>query len=162
MGKKPIGGIFSVGVEEPYRWKDSVQGEAEIRIWVADGVANGLRPWFTKFAGVLHDRRWLGRSRSSTAGTTAMSVPAQRGAAGPGRPGLLAADGLVLRRAAGSAEGRGSRSGWYQALVEARIPFEMVHDRLLDAEHIGPVPDADPAQHRRAVRSAVPAAPRVR
>jgi hypothetical protein len=26
--------------------------------------------------------------------------------------------------------------GFYQALVEARIPFEMVHDHLLDAEHI--------------------------
>src|SRR5436309_298412 len=25
--------------------------------------------------------------------------------------------------------------GWYQALIEARIPFELVHDRLLDAEH---------------------------
>jgi hypothetical protein len=27
--------------------------------------------------------------------------------------------------------------GYYQALIEARIPFEMVHDGLLDAEHIG-------------------------
>jgi hypothetical protein len=26
--------------------------------------------------------------------------------------------------------------GWYQALIEARVPFEMVHDRLLDAEHL--------------------------
>ena len=42
MGRKPIVGIFSVGLEEPYRWKDSVQSEAEIRLWVADGVANGL------------------------------------------------------------------------------------------------------------------------
>ena len=44
MGSKPVGGIFSVGVEEPYRWKDSVQSAEEIRLWVADGVAQGLRP----------------------------------------------------------------------------------------------------------------------
>ncbi|MGH7967434.1 MAG: twin-arginine translocation signal domain-containing protein, partial [Limisphaerales bacterium] len=59
MGRKPIVGIFSVGLEEPYRWKDSVQSAAEIQLWAADGVANGLRPWFTKFSGVLHDERWL-------------------------------------------------------------------------------------------------------
>ena len=59
MGNKPVGGIFSMGVEEAYRWKDSVQSEAEIRIWFADGVANGLRPWFTKFSGTLRDQRWL-------------------------------------------------------------------------------------------------------
>jgi len=59
IGMKPLGGIFSVGVEEPYRWKDSVQSEAEIRVWVAEGTANGMRPWFTKFSGVIYDRRWL-------------------------------------------------------------------------------------------------------
>jgi hypothetical protein len=59
MGRKPVGGIFSVGVEEPYRWKDSVQSDPEIQLWVAEGTANGARPWVTKFSGVLHDRRWL-------------------------------------------------------------------------------------------------------
>ncbi len=59
MGRKPIGGIWSVGVEEPYRWKDSVQNGPEIRLWMIDGIANGLRPWFTKFSGTLHDKRWL-------------------------------------------------------------------------------------------------------
>jgi len=68
LGRKPVVGIFSVGMEEPYRWKDSVQSEAEIRIWVADGIANGMRPWFTKFAGTLRDRRWLMSSRISTTG----------------------------------------------------------------------------------------------
>jgi Hypothetical glycosyl hydrolase 6 len=59
MGNKPIGGIFSVGVEEPYRWKDSVQSDAEIRVWAADGIAQGLRPWFTKFNAKPFDKRWM-------------------------------------------------------------------------------------------------------
>jgi hypothetical protein len=28
--------------------------------------------------------------------------------------------------------------GYYQALIEARVPFEMVHDQLLDAAHVDP------------------------
>jgi hypothetical protein len=32
----------------------------------------------------------------------------------------------------------GALDGWYQALVESRIPFEMAHDRLLDEEHLDP------------------------
>src|SRR5262245_29167899 len=59
LGAKPVGGIFSVGVEEQYRWKDSVQSEPEVRLWVAEGTANGMRPWFTKFSGELYDPRWL-------------------------------------------------------------------------------------------------------
>src|SRR6202044_2209044 len=59
MGQKPIIGLFGVGLEEPYRWKDSVQSDAEIRIWAIEGIANGMRPWFSKFSGTLHDRRWL-------------------------------------------------------------------------------------------------------
>ena len=39
MGNKAIVGIFSVGVETKYRWKDSVQNGNELRLWVADGIA---------------------------------------------------------------------------------------------------------------------------
>jgi len=59
FGRKPIGGIFSVGLEERYRWKDSVQSEPELRVWVADQIANGMRPWFTKFSGQVYDDRWM-------------------------------------------------------------------------------------------------------
>jgi hypothetical protein len=137
MGPKPVGGIFSVGVEEAYRWKDSVQGEAEIRIWVADGVANGLRPWFTKFSGTLYDRRWLpvvedlcrwhrrveGYLRHRTPMARVGLVYSQQTAWYYGGP-----------RARESVEDHAL--GWYQALVEARIPFEMVHDRLLDPDRV--------------------------
>ena len=99
LGRKPIVGIFSVGVEEPYRWKDSVQNAAEIRLWVADLVANGMRPWFTKFCGALHDERWLKPVEElyrRLAGWE--TLPAQRAAAGARRPRLLAADRVDRRR----------------------------------------------------------------
>src|SRR5208282_1725295 len=56
---KPVAGMFGVGLEEAYRWKDSVQTDAEIRIWALDSIANGTVPWFAKFSGALHDPRWL-------------------------------------------------------------------------------------------------------
>jgi len=133
MGRKPIIGIFSVGLEEPYRWKDSVQSEAEIRLWVADGVANGLRPWFTKFSGVLHDERWL-KPVEALYRRYAQWEKYLRNE----RP--LARVGLVYSQQTAWFCGTGAEDhalGWYQALVEARIPFEMVHDRLLDPAHLG-------------------------
>ena len=135
MGAKPIVGIFSVGLDDDHRWKDSVQSADEIRLWVADGIANGLRPWFTKFGGVIYDPRWLkpveeiyGWCRGAEAylrnerplARVAIVYSQQTAWFQSGKPG--APDPV-----------EGAALGWYQALVEARIPFEMVHDRLLDA-----------------------------
>ena len=133
MGRKPIVGIFSVGIEEPYRWKDSVQSEAEFRLWVADGVANDLRPWFTKFSGVLHDERWLKPVEELYLRYARWEQYLRNE-----RP--LARVGLVYSQQTACFHGRGVEDhtlGWYQSLIEARIPFEMVHDRLLDAAHVG-------------------------
>jgi hypothetical protein len=132
MGPKPIVGIFSVGVEEPYRWKDSVQSEAEIRLWVADGVANGLRPWFTKFSGVLHDERWL-KPVERIYQRLARWERYLRNEASLARVGLVYSQQTGWFRP-GAVEDH--ILGWYQALVESRIPFEMVHDRLLDTVHL--------------------------
>lgn len=43
-GSKPVVGLFSVGLEAPYRWKDSVQNPHEIRMWAVDGIAQGFPP----------------------------------------------------------------------------------------------------------------------
>jgi hypothetical protein len=132
MGRKPIVGIFSVGVEEPYRWKDSVQSEAEIRLWVADGVANGLRPWFTKFSGVLHDQRWLKPVEDLYRRYAGWEKYLRN-------EHPLARVGLVYSQQSAWFHGTSVEDytlGWYQALIEARIPFEMMHDRLLDEVHL--------------------------
>jgi Hypothetical glycosyl hydrolase 6/Beta-galactosidase trimerisation domain len=140
LGQKPVVGLFGVGVEEAYRWKDSVQSEAEIRLWVADLVANGMRPWFSKFAGALHDERWLKPVEELYLWCHAVERYLRNE-----RP--LARVGLVYsQQTAWFCGGDRPRErveepllGWYQALVEARIPFEMVHDQKLDAASLSPL-----------------------
>src|SRR5262245_790361 len=139
LGAKPIVGIFSVGLEEPYRWKDSVQSDAEIQLWVADGIANGLRPWFTKFSGVLHDRRWL-RAVEDIYKWHQRAEKYLRNETPVARVGMVySQQSNWFHSSTRSAERIEDHTlGFYHALIEARIPFEMVHDRLLDAEHIDP------------------------
>lgn len=132
MGDKAVIGLFGIGLEEQYRWKDSVTSNAEIRIWALAAVANGMRPWFTKFSGTLHDQRWLREIEEIYVWTEKnQHYLADR------RP--LARVGLVYSQQTAwyySAKVEDYALGWYQALVESRIPFEMVHDRLLNAEHL--------------------------
>jgi hypothetical protein len=137
MGAKPLAGLFSVGVEEPYRWKDSVQAGPEIRLWALDGIANGFRPWFAKFSGVLYDRRWLAtvedlyawhyrnerylRDRAPLARVAVVYSEQTRDFYGKDQAEARVDDHL---------------RGLYQALVEARIPFEMVNDARLEAAQV--------------------------
>lgn len=137
MGRRPIGGIFSVGLEEAYRWKDSVQSEPEIRVWVAEGTANGMRPWVTKFSGVLYDRRWMPMVERiyqwhyanerylrnvAPLARVALLHSEQTAAEHPGvRQGDRHEDHLL---------------GMYHALIESRMPFEMVHEAVLSPERL--------------------------
>ena len=139
FGRRGVAGIFSVGIEEPHRWKDSVQSEAELRLWAINGIANGLRPWYTKFAGYLHDRRWL--------------EPVQRlyewhhdNEAYLAHESSLARVAMVYSQQTALHYGRSHAYekleepalGFYQALIEARIPFDMVHDAKLDERALEP------------------------
>ncbi|MBK9389616.1 MAG: beta-galactosidase trimerization domain-containing protein [Bacteroidetes bacterium] len=138
IGMKPLGGIFSVGVEEQYRWKDSVQSEAEIRVWVAEGTANGMRPWFTKFSGVLYDKRWLDTVDKIYQGHF-KNEKYLRNTEPMARVGMVFSEqsrGSLNEKWQKKSEDHSS--GMYHALIEARIPFEMVNDRLLDPEHLKP------------------------
>jgi Hypothetical glycosyl hydrolase 6/Beta-galactosidase trimerisation domain len=137
LGNKAIAGITSVGVEEAYRWKDSVQSGDEIRLWLADGVAHNLRPWVVKFNAKPIDKRWLPvvekfygwhyrnqkylRNEKSLA-EVAIVYSQQTAAYYGGEQATAKVENHAL--------------GYYQALIEARVPFDMVHDLLLDADHV--------------------------
>jgi len=137
MGRRPIGGIFSVGLEEAYRWKDSVQSEPEIRLWVAEGTANGMRPWVTKFSGVLYDRRWLPvveriydwhyaherYLRNETPLARVALLHSEQTAAE--HPGMAQGD-----------RHEDHMLGMYHSLVESRIPFELVHEAFLTPDRL--------------------------
>ena len=137
LGNKPVGGIFSVGVAGGHRWKDSVQHEAELRLWVADGIANGLRPWFTKFSAGMHDDRWL-KVVKEIYQWHHQAEAYLRNEASLARVGLVYSQQTAAFYGGQQAREKVEASilGFYQALIEARIPFDMVHDELLDAEQI--------------------------
>jgi Hypothetical glycosyl hydrolase 6/Beta-galactosidase trimerisation domain len=138
MGDKAIGGIFNVGIVSPYRWLNSTKSPAETRLWVQDGMANGLRPWFNMVSGQLHDRRgqkviedlyvWHYQNEKYFRNTAPVArvgiVYSQQTAqfySGPHNLARLVEDPQL---------------GMYQALIDARIPFEMVHELNLDATNL--------------------------
>lgn len=136
IGMKPLGGIFSVGVEEQYRWKDSVQSEAEVKVWVAEGTANGMRPWFTKFSGVLYDRRWLD-TVDKIYQEHFRNERYLRNIAPMARVGMVFSEQEAVYGTRPWQQKSGDHAlGMYHALVESRIPFEMVNASLLDTDHL--------------------------
>lgn len=137
MGMKPLGGIFSVGIEEQYRWKDSVQNEAEVRVWVAEGTANNMRPWFVKFSGVLYDKRWLGTVERIYSWHYE-NEKYLRNTRSLARVAIVYSE--QTERSYGGKDwqthSNGHELGMYQALIEARVPFDMVNDRLLGSDQL--------------------------
>ena len=137
LGLKPLIGIFSVGVEEEFRWKDSVQSDAEIRIWVAEGTANGMRPCFVKFGGVIYDKRWMDAVATLYEGYH-RNETYLRNTASLSRIGVVYSE-QTEQNYGGKPWQQKSQDhldGMYHALVESRLPFDMVNDRLLEAKNL--------------------------
>ena len=133
MGSKPVGGIFSVGLENAYRWKDSVQDAPELRAFVADGIANGIRPWFAKFNAKVIDKRSIETGLKPTTGAGAIEKYL-RNTESLARVAMVYSQ-RTAQRYGGSAAAEKVENhtlGVYHALIEARVPFEMAHDELLE------------------------------
>ena len=137
LGMKPLIGIFSVGVEEEFRWKDSVQSDAEIRIWVAQGTANGMRPCFVKFGGVIYDKRWMDAVATLYQGYH-RNEKYLRNTASLARIGVVYSEQTDQNYGGKPWQQKSPDhlDGMYHALVESHLPFDMVNDRLLEPENL--------------------------
>ena len=139
MGMKPVINIFSVGPEEEFRWKDSVQSDAELKVWVAEGVANGMKPCFVKFGAYIYDKRWMDA-------VAEMYMKYYKGEKYLRNTASLARVAVVYSQQTDQKYGgkpwqenkRDHALGMYELLVEDRIPFDMVNDKLLDEDHLKP------------------------
>lgn len=131
MGDRPIGLVTSTSVEEKWRWKDSVQAPEEIRMWMIDGMAHGLRPWFTKFNGKVHDARWL-PPISETFQLHARLEP-DLAPLHPTAEIALLDPSTTLRswHSDDRDDAEGHELGFYHALIEARVPFDLLSDLVM-------------------------------
>jgi len=134
MGRKPVFAGVNVGIcGEKYRWMDSTKSQAELTLWLAEAVANGMVPRYTKHSSVVYNDRWV-KPVEKFFDWLYRSESYLRNIA------PVAEVGLVISQQTGRYYGKGKGqnkvedpiNGWYQALVESRVPFEMIHEKLLD------------------------------
>lgn len=133
---RPVILITSIGPEEAYRWKDAVTSPEEIQLWINNGTAHGLSAWFTKFNGVVPDRRWV-EPVADAFGLQAAIEPVLAGMK-PTAEIAVIDPSTTLRHWAPEDRHNAEKHdlGFYHALVEARLPFELLSDQVLTAENL--------------------------
>jgi hypothetical protein len=128
---RPVQLITSVGPEHRYRWKDSVAPPEETKTWIVDGFAHGAQPWFTKFNASIPDQRWV-QPVVEAFNLHATVEPVLRELRPTAEVALLDATRTGQLRAGDNDHD----DGFYQGLVEARVPFEFVSDQVMSLERL--------------------------
>jgi hypothetical protein len=92
-----------------------------------------MRPWVVKFCGTIYDRRWIPVVEDAFQwhADNERFLDLRRSLA---RVGVVWSPQTSAATTTSGAEA--SQMGLCHALVEARIPFEMVYEQLLDKEHV--------------------------
>jgi hypothetical protein len=139
MGMKPLIHIFSVGLEDSPRWKDSVNTDAELRVWAADGVANGMLPCFVKFGATPIDKRWMKPMENAYQGFY-RSEKYLRNTASMARVAVIIADEHNENPTGKPWQQNEAYHlhGMYHNLVEGHVPFEMLNAGSLTPELLKP------------------------
>ncbi|GLQ56868.1 alpha-amylase family protein [Devosia nitrariae] len=134
--ERPVILITSIGPEEVPRWKDSVTSGPEIQSWIVDGAAQGMLPWFTKFNGVVPDKRWV--EPVTDAFALHADLEPVLSAMTPTAEIALLDPATTLRHWAPEhrREAEMDELGFYHALIEAGLPFECLSDQVLTPDQL--------------------------
>ncbi len=124
------------GISSSSQYRISVTTDAEQTLWMLGAVAGGLQPWALKISAVVDDPRWIGHMDKIYA-WHARNTAYLTNTANLARVALLIEASSFRQETVQYPDGN-AVAGWYQALVEARIPFEMVHRPTLSAETLRP------------------------
>lgn len=135
---RPLALLSSVGTEDhTLRWKDSVTDPHELRSYIVDGFIHGARPWFSKFKAEIFDTRWVepvieafDLHEKCEHILEGLEHRAEIALLDTARP-----EGATpWHRSEGDTEAH--ENGIYQALLEARIPFEYIADETLTLDRL--------------------------
>ena len=141
MAMKPLIHIFSVGLEDSPRWKDSVNTDAELKIWAAGGIANGMLPCFVKFNATIIDKRWIKTMEQVYQGHF-RSARYLRNIAPMARVAVVLDESTGRRTTEGGKPWQQDSAfhlqGIYHTLIEGHTPFELINADVLDSEHLKP------------------------
>jgi hypothetical protein len=134
--ERPVILITSIGPEEEHRWKDAVTTGPEMAGWITNGTAHGMLPWFTKFNGVVPDTRWV-EPVAEAFGMHADLEPVLSAMA-PAAEIAIIDPSTTLRHWAPEMRRQAEADdlGFYQALVEAKLPFEFLSDQMMTPERL--------------------------
>lgn len=137
--------------------RNSVAPEAEVRTWFLSAITNGLSPWLIKSSARNWDRRWIPaiekvytwhhdnekylRNEENVARVAMLfrksepRDPLLGSGASNAEGGEKGVDDAGIIKG-GPANDEVAAAGMYQALVEARIPFEMAYSQKLESADI--------------------------
>ena len=131
--ERPVVLITSIGPEEEHRWKDAVTTGPEIQSWIMNGAVHGMIPWYTKFNGVVADDRFVAPIVDAY-GIHAALEPVLGSMQPCAEVALIDPTSTLAHWAPDKREQAETNDlGFYHALIEAKIPFELLSDQAMTA-----------------------------
>src|SRR5262249_19784619 len=126
-------------------WRHVTKSPAETTMWMAQTAASGMVPWFHWLGGAPEDTRWKEGGRSFFTWLAANEAPFRDTGSIADVGGLFPQGTIAFYRsgardrdapAADRIQTADYLQGLYYALLEARIPFDFVHEDNLQPERL--------------------------